>query len=196
MSSLNDKIIKLLRGTGREHIEDLIDFMLSSTYFVDPASSNHHSNFPGGLAVHSYSDMELCYKFREALKLDIPDDSIIITALTHDFCKIGTYEICSKNIQDDFGRWNKVKYYKNIPNVLNLAHGEISARMVSKIIELSDTEYEAISNHMSNWGYGVDKYAVGRCYSSNPLALTLALADQYSSFALERVYADGEIPFG
>ena len=192
---MEKKVLKLLKGIDRPGIKNLIDFMQSSTYFIDPASANNHSNFPGGLCVHSYSDLEVAYKLRKAFDLDLSDDSLIITALTHDFCKIGTYEILEKNRMNVFGSWEKVKYYANKKTPGGLAHGEKSARMVSKIIELTDAEYEAISNHMALWSYGVDRYALGQCYEENPLALILAMADQYSTFQIERTYKEGEIPF-
>lgn len=192
---MEKKIIKLLRGVDRPGIDRLIDFMQSSTYFTDPASAKNHSNFPGGLCVHSYSDLEIAYKLRNAFDLELSDESLIITALTHDFCKIGTYTIQEKSRMNVFGAWEKIKYYASVKTPGGLNHGEKSARMVSKLIELTDAEYEAISNHMSVWSYGVDKYALGQCYEENPLALILAMADQYSTFQVERTYEEGEIPF-
>ena len=91
MGDLKSEIINLLRSTNRKGIEDLIKYMEEHKYFRKPASINHHSNFDGGLAHHSYKVYQNYTKLNQENEAGIPEDSIIITAFLHDLCKLDDY---------------------------------------------------------------------------------------------------------
>jgi len=59
-----------------------------------PASSKtqYHNAFPGGLVDHSLRVLSNAYKLAKLYKEDIPKESLIISALFHDFGKIGSLE--------------------------------------------------------------------------------------------------------
>ena len=84
-----DKIINLLRSTGRENIEKVILYLENNNFFEAPASVRFHNNIQGGLAKHSLEVYE------EALKLNkdarLPETSIILCSLLHDICKADQY---------------------------------------------------------------------------------------------------------
>ena len=91
MENLKIKIIDLLKSTKREGIDDLIKYLEENKYFRKPASINHHSNFDGGLAHHSYKVYQNYKDLNEANGRNIPEESIIITAFLHDLCKLDDY---------------------------------------------------------------------------------------------------------
>lgn len=68
---LFEKISGRLLTTGRENIHNLINYMVNeSDYFTAPASSQYHSNFKGGLALHSDNVVEMLIKRTRYVILD------------------------------------------------------------------------------------------------------------------------------
>lgn len=104
------KTINLLRSTGRDNIENVIEWMKQNNFFEAPASVNYHNNFRGGLVKHSLEVYEEAIKLNAAVGL--PLNSIIITALLHDICKADKYILTeygnptknSDNIKKEHGR--------------------------------------------------------------------------------------------
>ena len=84
-----EKIISLLKSTGRDNIDCLIAWLESHSFFDAPASRSYHNAFPGGLAKHSLD------VYNEAIKLNassgLPVTSVTICALLHDVCKSDQY---------------------------------------------------------------------------------------------------------
>ncbi len=91
MENLKEKIIELLKSTNRNGIGNLIKYLEENKYFRKPASINHHSNFEGGLAHHSYKVYQSYKKLNQENETNIPEDSLIITAFLHDICKLDDY---------------------------------------------------------------------------------------------------------
>ena len=78
----HDRIIEILRATGRPGMEAVIDLMESSGYFTKPGGGHHLEE--GGLAKH-------CLEVYETMKSapgNFPSDSIAVTALFHDLGKV------------------------------------------------------------------------------------------------------------
>lgn len=48
-----EQFIQLLRSTGREGVEDVLEELEENGFFKAPASMNHHLNYEGGLLEHS-----------------------------------------------------------------------------------------------------------------------------------------------
>lgn len=88
-SSTKDKIISLLRSTGRENIENVIRWLEGNAFFTAPASVNYHNNFEGGLAKHSLEVYEEAMRLNQTAKL--PETSVILCSLLHDVCKSDQY---------------------------------------------------------------------------------------------------------
>ena len=99
------EIIALLKSTGRENIDKVIEYMEEKGFFESPASEVHHNNFKGGLAKHS---LEV---YCEAVKLNeekgMPTNSIIICSLLHDICKADQYGINNNKPVKDNKKCNK-----------------------------------------------------------------------------------------
>lgn len=85
------RFIDLLRATGRDGIDYIIEDLDSWGFFEAPASVRNHFNFPGGLAMHSLNVYDMAMAIRNAteplrpdLKKQLPEASIAIAALLHD----------------------------------------------------------------------------------------------------------------
>ena len=89
---MKKQIIDLLKSTKREDIENLIAFLEKSDFFEAPASTQYHLAYPGGLAEHSLNVYECANSLNLKYGDSYPEASIIIAALTHDFCKINFYK--------------------------------------------------------------------------------------------------------
>lgn len=89
--TVKDKIESLLRSTGRENIEKVIQWLEGHNFYTAPASVVYHNNYEGGLAKHS---LDVC---EEAIRLNktenLPMSSVIICSLLHDVCKHDNYSI-------------------------------------------------------------------------------------------------------
>ena len=80
---MKEEFIELLKSTNREGIENLINFLEKTDFFEAPASTRFHGDYKGGLVEHSIKVYEI---FKEKVKnasieINIPEDTIIITAL-------------------------------------------------------------------------------------------------------------------
>lgn len=58
-----EEIIRLLRSTGREGIDNVIEHLDANNYFTYAASKARHDSFYGGLAYHSLM------VYREAMRI-------------------------------------------------------------------------------------------------------------------------------
>lgn len=96
------RFIALLAGTEREGISKVIDYLNNEDFFEAPASTRFHGSCTGGLVKHSLAVYDKLVELVDQLKpqsdfsrgqkpLPITKDTLIITALLHDVCKVGAY---------------------------------------------------------------------------------------------------------
>ncbi len=203
MKFAQDMIIKMLRETKRDGIEDLIAYMEKSDFFAAPASTRFHGDYPGGLAEHCVNVYNALVFHYENLKEsdynlpDIPEDSIVIVALLHDLCKVNTYHETWKNekVYHDKGTksdpggkfdWKVTPGYKRDP-LLAMGHAGKSIFIIQQFIKLSVTEAQAIYWHMG--AYDLSLYntlnELGQAYSENFLAFLLHQADMTCTYISE-----------
>lgn len=196
-----ERFESLLRNTKREGIEDLISYLRKSDFYTAPASAKYHSCHEGGLIEHSLNVYD-CLKNKvfnptwHEILLDIPDESLIISALLHDFCKHDFYAVDYKNQKvysdhgkksDAGGRFDResVPYYK-YENKHPLGHGEGSVIMLQQLIKLKPIELYAIRWHM---GFSVakDEYGdLGEAIKKYPFIIALHSADFEATYLLEK----------
>ena len=95
MSSENNKerFCSLLRSTGRENIEYVIEDLETFGFFEAPASVRNHLNVPGGLVEHSLNVYDAAMMLREGILKRRPDlaqqlrvDAVSLASLLHDVC--------------------------------------------------------------------------------------------------------------
>lgn len=174
----------------REGADKLLAYLdEKSDFFKAPSSTRFHGSYPGGLVEHSLN-VYTClkdYLSRETVKtkykMNYSDESIALTSLLHDVCKIDTYKEGFRNAQREDGSWHKVPTY-TYNDKLPYGHGEKSVYIISGFMRLSREEAFAIRYHMGFSGIE-DKRAIGDAFEMFPLAFALSVADMEATYFLE-----------
>ena len=159
MALNKERIVSLLRSTGRDGIENLIKYLEKHDYFSAPASTKYHLSCMGGLAQHSlnvYENMMQLYygeNWKNNSKFSVcPDgtehENIIMVALLHDLCKVDFYKLTNGRKKDDAGNWVDTQYYVVEEQIPILGHGTKSVVVAQQFIRLYVDEIQAISFHM------------------------------------------------
>ena len=177
------EFISLLKSTGREGVDDLIEMLDEGKmhFFTAPASVNHHLNSDGGLLMHSLNTCKAGLQLREmviAMKPELEGqlnrDSIIISTLLHDICKADIYHPTLKKRKGDDGMWREVPSYDINYSNFPMGHGEKSA---------------IIRWHMTAWDLPMQSYELNRCLNTardeHPLCSLVQLADGIAANLLE-----------
>ncbi|MCH5326500.1 MAG: TraI domain-containing protein, partial [Duncaniella sp.] len=122
MSTQDDnkaRFCELLRSTGRENIDYVIEDLEAWGFFEAPASVRNHFNFPGGLLQHSLGVYDAAVMLRNGIIEKRPDmaaklpmDSIIIASLLHDTCKANIYRRVERKRKNEIGMWESVQEYE------------------------------------------------------------------------------------
>ena len=180
---MKEKFLELLRTTNREGIEDLINFLENSDFFKAPASTKFHGNYEGGLLEHSLKVYEILSNKMNHLDIDlkVSDDTLIISALLHDICKVNFYKIDYRNSKNEKGVWEKVPYY-TIEDTIPYGHGEKSVMMLTEYIKLTPEEKYAIRWHM---GFSEPKESyttLSQAMKKYPLIILLNEADLEATY--------------
>lgn len=176
---------ELLRKTKRNNIDNVIDWLDKSDFKFAPASTKYHNSFKGGLLKHSLDVYYHMYDFNNYIKFfDIPEDTIIITSLLHDVCKVNCYGVDYRNMKNENGEWVKVPFY-TWEEQEALGHAEKSIFMLYECgVQLTKVERAMIRNHM---GFSNDENTnrVSKLFSQCPQALILHWADESATFIEE-----------
>ena len=189
-----DEFFSLLDKVKRDGIEDLKKYLNESGFFDHPASQYYHANYPGGLAWHSVNLTKLAIELNKLYKTNIPEESIIISGLCHDLCKIGNYTIEYKWKKDEYGKWVQYKTYGN-NNIPQCQHGPQSALIAARYIRLKEIEEQAICWHMGAFGQSQqENKAMGNAMYKNKLILLIQQADLASSAIFEQRFPADQIP--
>lgn len=170
---------KLMGKVERDGMSDLMEYIRESDFYIAPASTKYHGAYTGGLLYHSLNVMRaLFYKYenekiwKERLK-DTPEESIVLTALLHDVCKIDYYEFTPCK--------NEWRVNESLP----LGHGEKSVIIIQDYIKLTEEEKLAIRWHMGAYVGQQDWKNYGAAIDLYPLVLALHEADMEASRFLD-----------
>jgi hypothetical protein len=147
------RIVDLLIGTGREGMDQLVEWLVKEGFFEAPASTKYHGVYEGGLAQHSLNVLERLSVMAAAYGMDVPRESLVIACLLHDVCKVGAYvalpnDDCRLPIEY---RWNKEQ-----PK----GHAALSIKRIQKFIKLTEIEELMIKFHMGV--YGLNEFEPGK----------------------------------
>ena len=178
--SIKEKFIEIYnQNIKREGADKLLNYLIESDFFEAPASARFHSSYEGGLAEHSIKVYE-CLKayldrqrVKEVYGIEYSDETIAITALLHDLCKIGCYHKSFRNVKDETGKWQQVPSY-NFDDPLPYGHGEKSVYIISGFMKLKREEAFAIRYHMG-FSNTDDKNSVGKAVEQYPVAFAVTL---------------------
>lgn len=190
---VKEKIINLLKSTGREGIDKVIKYLEETDFFVAPASTNYHGNYEGGLAEHSLNVHILLETKNKQFDLGLAADTIAITSLLHDICKVNLYHKCTKNRKNEkTQKWESYEGY-GFEDDFPVGHGEKSIIRLQQFIKLTREEIFMIRWHMGtgneNWQ---NANAASKCFSECKGAVALHTADMEASYILEEHYKPGE----
>ena len=192
----------LLRSTGREGIEYVIEDLEKDGFFEAPASSGHHLNIQGGLCQHSLNVCKTGLMIWEGLKTLDPSgvnnakrESVIIATLLHDVCKTDIYKRTVKKRKNKLGQWEDSEGYMVSYKDFPMGHGEKSVIMLlCSGLELHDDEMLAIRWHMGAWGINMNSYEDQRNYDTArqkyPLCSIIQSADSLAAAIMETTSED------
>ncbi len=185
----------------REGIEKILDYLERTDFFIAPSSTNFHLNEPGGLCLHSILVFETACKIYEqiaqpAIQLGISPfteevamESIAISALFHDICKVKLYHPTQRWKKDEQNRWVSYPGYE-VKDEFPFGHGEKSCLMLSWYMRLKPEEMLAIRWHMGMFDMSengtAQRYAYFSALDKHPLVSIIQSADFLASKLLEK----------
>ena len=174
---------KLLLSTKRPGIENLVQWLDNSDFKVAPASTRYHSNYEGGLLKHSLNVYEECMRQQDLIKLfNVPKESIIITSLLHDICKVNYYKMEMRNVKKN-GAWVQEPYY-TVEDMFPMGHAEKSIIIAQQYIQLTEVEIAMIRNHMGGF-VDTSYFSSSNLFNKYPESLILHIADIKATYILE-----------
>jgi len=182
-----EKFIEIYNSNiNREGADKLLDWLHKSDFFTAPASTRFHLAVEGGLCTHSvnvYNRLLQIY----TMEFGEPDkkmlESITISALLHDLCKVNFYTVSMRNAKnEETGQWEKVPFYQVDEKLKYGHHGAKSAFLVERFMRLEIPEAISIANHMGAYDRPNGDYSIGGAFEGCTLALLLSFADQMASF--------------
>ena len=196
-TQIKDEIVRLLKSTKREYIEDVIDGLEELGFFEAPASTKFHLNEAGGLAEHSLNVCKVALMLRKQMiemkpeiEHHLPEDSVIIASLLHDVCKADIYKKAVKKRKNLYGVWEDYDGYEVDYSSFPLGHGEKSVIVVLRMgFDLTDEEIMAMRWHMSAWDLSFQSPDIKGNYNTAkeicPLCSLVQSADNLAANMLE-----------
>jgi hypothetical protein len=188
-----------LQSTARIGIDKVIEYLRNSDFYYAPSSTKFHSNYQGGLLDHSILVLSTAAGLRDAMVKMKPeladrltDESLIISCLLHDLCKVGFYVPKEKWKKDENDKWVSYRGY-DVEDTFPIGHGEKSVILLQWLgLSLTIDEMLAIRYHMGLWSTSVDCGDANRAYfravNMCPLLSIVQNADFMSSNMLEIIY--------
>ena len=192
------RFCELLRSTGRENIEYVIEDLESYGFFDAPASARNHFNHPGGLVEHSLNVSDAAMMLREGiikrrpdLEKKLPADAVVIASLLHDVCKADIYNLVTRKRKNEIGVWEETQEYEVSYSHMPIGHGEKSVVMLLRMgLDLEDDEICAIRWHMGPWAVDTSSIEQDKSYrqsiANSPLLPLIHTADTIASQIFER----------
>ena len=88
----HDRVVALLNSVERDGVSDLLKWLEESDFFTAPASRAYHGDYVGGLCEHSLNVYDEVKRLLPAYpEVEVSDETVIISALLHDLCKVNFY---------------------------------------------------------------------------------------------------------
>jgi hypothetical protein len=171
----------LAKISGRKGVAELASYLEKHGLFSAPASTKYHLCVEGGLIIHQTGVAKLALKLRELLLPEKSEESVILCALFHDAHKVTdgfgnrTYE------KNNTATSDRQPYFWN-NRQLGFGGGQKSALLISKFVDLTQDELQAIAYHDGPFVPSWDDI------KSDPYPLTLLIhyADMWSTWVVEK----------
>lgn len=159
----------------RSGVDKLMDYLEKSDFFVCPASTRFHEAYEGGLLEHSLKVYDQLVLLNEAYNAGYSEETLAITALFHDICKIGCYKTSFRNVKnEETGKWEKVPFYEFNEDLTFGGHGSKSVFLIQWFMKLTVEEAVAINCHM---GVENGNYDILNAHRQYPIAFLVHTAD-------------------
>lgn len=182
----------LLRSTKRKGMDNVLNWLEKSDFFTAPASTRFHGAYEGALVKHSLNVYIAFMKLRavgimdladDSDSVNVPDDSVIISALLHDVCKANTYKVAQRWRKDKQNRWEQYDVYE-FAEAEPLGHGEKSVMILQRLgLELTESEMYMIRWHMG--GFDESKMAISNAMKKHPEIALMHSADLIATYIIE-----------
>lgn len=178
-----ERFIALCKEVKRDGIEELMKWLEDNGFYESPASSRFHGAYQGGLCEHSLNVYDEMKRLLAAYpEIEVPEESVIISTLFHDLCKVNMYVTEKRNRKNDLGQWESYDAYAIKEKFCFGGHGSKSVFLIQHFIKLTPEEAVAINCHMSCWQGDT---SVGNAYEQFPFAWLLHVADESSCYIKE-----------
>lgn len=182
INEFRDTLLK----TEREGMADLLTELSCAGFLEAPCSTRYHLAKEGGLLEHSVNVLHVAEKLSASLYgaknlTKELKDSIAICALLHDVGKCGQFGkplYIPKLLKN--GKTGAEPYQTN-KDLLALPHEVTSVVEITKFIDLTEEEQQAIAYH--NGLYGCFKYEIQG--KETPLYMIIHFADLWASRVVE-----------
>lgn len=173
----HDRVVALLNSVERDGVSDLLKWLEESDFFTAPASRAYHGDYVGGLCEHSLNVYDEVKRLLPAYpEVEVSDETVIISALLHDLCKVNFYATEKRNRKNsETGQWESYDAFTIKEKFCYGGHGSKSVFLAQNFIKLTPIEAIAINCHMGSWDGNKDVgSAYGRCW----FAWLLHVADE------------------
>lgn len=193
LEEIKEEFLKIYNeNIKREGADKLLEWLVKTDFFTAPASSKFHSNFEGGLCLHSINVFK---RFVSLLKTEYGEnwtdvvsmESAAIMALLHDICKVDCYKVEMRNVKVD-GAWVQKPYFA-FEESLPYGHGEKSVYIITGFLKLSRDEAMAINWHMGGFDARVRMGAsvLSEAFYMHPICVLLHVADLQATYLDEKI---------
>lgn len=200
LSENKAEFCRLLRATGREGVDYVIEDLEAAGFFEAPASTRFHLCTPGGLVQHSLNVcraalelMQLMHRMRPDLKAQLREDSVVLCALLHDVNKADIYKPVVKRRRNAANTaWEDYETYDVDFSGFPMGHGEKSVVMLLLSgLQLRDEEMLAIRWHMAAWDLAFQspeaRSNINAARERHPLCGLIQCADSLAANVLEHI---------
>ena len=179
LKNMRERFETLFSEVSREGSDKLLKYIRKSDFYIAPASTIYHNAVRGGLLAHSLAvydrlnakigkDAKTAWPSEEK-KVELCQESVIVTGLLHDICKTGFYKEKIKNVkhyepeiiaeqakvgnyakEDALGQyvWVSERGFE-IDDHFPYGHGEKSAMIIDCYMKL-----KSIERYMIRWHSG------------------------------------------
>jgi len=169
----------------RDGLEDLLTWLLKADFFTAPASTRFHGAYEGGLCEHSLDVYRMAQKAAVGYELSFDIESLLISTLFHDLCKVNFYKVDKRNQKID-GVWQEVPYYGIEEKYSFGGHGAKSVFLIQQFMKLKIDEAAAINCHMGATPGGDAIRDSSNAFKAFPLAWIVHVADEAATYLLDR----------
>jgi len=177
------EILKSKVTRRKEPFERFVVFLENETaWLTSPASTRFHLAEEGGLLKHSVGVAETLLQFRLMLAPWLPEESCVIVGLFHDCGKLGVQgkPLYLPNDNEWMARNRGIRYMIN-PEVVSMGLAVRSLYLMTKYIELSESEAQAIVYHDGQY---IEENRI-IAHKEEPLTLLLHWADYWTAHIYE-----------